>query len=65
VAGDDFDLRRDAEELVGIIEAEQADVVILDSLRSLAPGLDENDSGQCEAALGGRRHHVPTRSRGG
>lgn len=47
---DGFDLRHHGDELEAIVG--DAQIVVLDSLRSLAPGLDENDSGQCEAALG-------------
>lgn len=57
-AREDFDLRKDGEEVTRILEAEQADVLILDSLRSLAPGLDENDSLQCEAALAPIRRYA-------
>jgi AAA domain len=36
---------------VALVEEHAPDVLILDSLRTLAPGLDENDSMQAEAAL--------------
>lgn len=51
-AAGDFDLRRDGATIERTVSAHQANVLILDSLRSLAPGLDENDSAECEAALG-------------
>jgi 5S rRNA maturation endonuclease (ribonuclease M5) len=50
-AASDFDLRREEAEVERLVSEEEATVLILDSLRSLAPGLDENDSGDCEAAL--------------
>jgi hypothetical protein len=51
VEADGFDLRRDLELLDQLVRQYQPKALILDSLRSLAPGLDENDSQQCEAAL--------------
>jgi 5S rRNA maturation endonuclease (ribonuclease M5)/KaiC/GvpD/RAD55 family RecA-like ATPase len=57
-AREDFDLRKDGEEVKRILDVERANVLILDSLRSLAPGLDENDSLQCEAALAPIRRYA-------
>lgn len=51
VEADGFDLRRDLELLDQLIRKYRPKVLVLDSLRSLAPGLDENDSQQAEAAL--------------
>jgi 5S rRNA maturation endonuclease (ribonuclease M5) len=51
VEADGFDLRRDLELLDRLVRQYQPKVLVLDSLRSLAPGLDENDSQQCESAL--------------
>jgi energy-coupling factor transporter ATP-binding protein EcfA2 len=47
-----FDLREDMRDVRTLLRHVQPDVLVLDSLRSLAPGLDENDSGPVEAALG-------------
>jgi hypothetical protein len=46
-----FNLAADIALLEGLIEEHKPSVVMLDSLRSLAPGLDENDSKQAEAAV--------------
>ena len=46
-----FDLRRHLELLAGIIRDQRPDLVVLDSLRSLTPGLDENDTKQTAAVL--------------
>ncbi len=46
-----FDLKRQMVLLEELVKKHKPDVLILDSLRSLAPGLDENDSMQAEAAL--------------
>jgi 5S rRNA maturation endonuclease (ribonuclease M5) len=51
-----FDLRRGVEGLERLVQAEQADLLILDSLRSLAPGLEENDPAQVSSALDPLRH---------
>ena len=51
VEADRFSLRHNFDELLALVEAHAPDLLILDSLRSLAPGLDENDSLQTEAAL--------------
>jgi putative DNA primase/helicase len=46
-----FSLASHLAELNALVEDRCPDVLMLDSLRSLAPGLDENDSQQAEAAL--------------
>lgn len=46
-----FDLATDIEEITELVGANEPTVLVLDSLRSLAPGLDENDSRAAEAAL--------------
>ena len=46
-----FDLRRDLELLADLIHEHKPDLVVLDSFRSLTPGLDENDTKQTAAAL--------------
>ena len=46
-----FNLAADVELLIGLIDEHHPGVLVLDSLRSLAPGLDENDSRPVEAAL--------------
>ena len=51
VEADGFDLRRDFAQLGALVDEHEPHVIVLDSLRSLAPGLDENDSMQTEAAL--------------
>jgi hypothetical protein len=51
VEADGFDLRQNLGELERVARECQPRVLVLDSLRSLAPGLDENDSQQAEAAL--------------
>ena len=51
VEADGFDLRRDLKLLEQVVRKHRPKVLVLDSLRSLAPGLDENDSQQAEAAL--------------
>lgn len=48
---DGFDLRRDFGEVEALVGEHEPSVLILDSLRSLAPGLEENDSKDTEAAL--------------
>jgi hypothetical protein len=51
VEADGFNLKSCVDELDALIATHQPGLVILDSLRSLAPGLDENDSMQAEAVL--------------
>lgn len=46
-----FGLATDIALLAGLIDEHKPTVLVLDSLRSLAPGLDENDSRPVEAAL--------------
>jgi len=48
---DAFSLRADVGLLDAAITEHKPTVVVLDSLRSLAPGLDENDSGAAEGVL--------------
>jgi hypothetical protein len=52
VEAQQFDLREDARDVEMLLRKVRPEVLVLDSLRSLAPGLDENDSGPVEAALG-------------
>lgn len=47
-----FDLRRDLAEIETLLSQHRPDVLVLDSFRSLAPGLEENESGPVETALG-------------
>jgi SpoVK/Ycf46/Vps4 family AAA+-type ATPase len=47
----DFHLQKNFAEIRKLVAEEAPSVVILDSLRSLAPGLDENDSAKTEAVL--------------
>ncbi len=47
-----FDLRKDERDVKALLRHVRPDVLVLDSLRSLAPGLDENDSGPVEEVLG-------------
>jgi 5S rRNA maturation endonuclease (ribonuclease M5) len=51
VVAEGFDLTRQFGELEQLVEQLEPRLLVLDSLRSLAPGLDENDSQQAEAAL--------------
>lgn len=51
VEADGFNLKLHRPQLEALVDEHKPDVLILDSLRSLAPGLDENDSMQTEAAL--------------
>jgi AAA domain-containing protein len=53
---DGFNLRSDLAQLEELLAEHQPDVLVLDSFRSLAPGLDENDSGPVEATLGPLRN---------
>jgi SpoVK/Ycf46/Vps4 family AAA+-type ATPase len=46
-----FNLAEDVELLAAMVDEHKPSVLMLDSLRSLAPGLDENDSRPVEAAL--------------
>lgn len=62
IEADGFDLRTDLADVEALLDEHRPSAVMFDSLRSLAPGLDENDSGEAEAALGSLR--VLTRSRG-
>jgi hypothetical protein len=50
--GSGFDLRQDWQEVERLLDEHEPKLVVLDSLRSLAPGLEENDSGDTEAAIG-------------
>lgn len=51
VEADGFNLAQDLAELEQLVRQRAPKLLVLDSLRSLAPGLDENDSQQAEAAL--------------
>jgi hypothetical protein len=51
VEADGFDLRRDLAELEQLVHQGEPKLLVLDSLRSLAPGMDENDSQEVEAVL--------------
>lgn len=58
---DGFNLRAHLGQLGVLLAEHRPDVLVLDSFRSLAPGLDENDSAPVEATLGplrglARRH---------
>lgn len=46
-----FDLRQDLSEFADILHDLKPDMAVLDSFRSLTPGLDENDTKQTAAAL--------------
>jgi hypothetical protein len=46
-----FDLKTHLGELEALVRKHEPKLLVLDSLRSLAPGLDENDSQQAETAL--------------
>jgi hypothetical protein len=46
-----FDLRQHLHLLAELVYSERPDLVVLDSLRSLTPGLDENDTKQTAAVL--------------
>ncbi len=52
VEAERFDLRADLSDVERLLAHYRPDVLVRDSLRSLAPGLDENDSGPVEAVLG-------------
>jgi AAA domain len=47
-----FDLCRDLGEVEGLLRRHRPEVLVLDSLRALAPGLDENESASAELVLG-------------
>jgi hypothetical protein len=49
---DGFNLRTDLGQLEALLERVHPEVLVLDSLRTLAPGLEENDSGPAELTLG-------------
>jgi len=51
VEADGFSLRHDLSALVELIERHRPDLLVLDSFRALAPGLDENDSARVDEAL--------------
>ena len=51
VEANGFDLKQHLSDLDQLVSRYQPKLLVLDSLRSLAPGLDENDSMQAEAAL--------------
>jgi 5S rRNA maturation endonuclease (ribonuclease M5) len=51
VEADGFDLRRELARVERLIAKHEPRLLVLDSMRSLAPGLDENDSQEVEAAL--------------
>jgi AAA domain len=46
-----IDLRRDIGVLEGLVNDERPDLLVLDSLRSMTPGMDENDTSQTARAL--------------
>jgi hypothetical protein len=48
---DGFNLKLHRDQLEALVEEHRPDLLVLDSLRSLAPGLDENDSMPVEAVL--------------
>jgi hypothetical protein len=48
---DGFDLRRELWRVEQLVARHDPRLLVLDSMRSLAPGLDENDSQEVEAAL--------------
>jgi 5S rRNA maturation endonuclease (ribonuclease M5) len=51
VEADGFDLRRELGRVEHLVAKHKPRLLVLDSMRSLAPGLDENDSQEVEAAL--------------
>jgi AAA domain len=51
VEANGFDLKQHLDDLDQLVREREPKVLVLDSLRSLAPGLDENDSLQVEQAL--------------
>jgi KaiC/GvpD/RAD55 family RecA-like ATPase len=46
-----LDLRRDMAEVEAVVRDMTPDLLVLDSLRSMTPGMDENDTGQTARAL--------------
>lgn len=46
-----LDLRRDIEAVQALVADDRPDLLVLDSLRSLTPGMDENDTSQTARAL--------------
>lgn len=63
VIADGFSLKVDLNLIDQLATEHKPDVIVLDSFRSLAPGLEENDSGPVEAILGplrslARRHNT-------
>lgn len=46
-----LDLRRDIADVEGVVRERTPDLLVLDSFRSLTPGMDENDTGQTARAL--------------
>jgi hypothetical protein len=51
VEANGFNLKTHVHEIEALVDEHNPDLLILDSLRSLAPGFDENDSLQAEAVL--------------
>ena len=51
VEANGFDLKHHLDELERLVRTHEPKVLVLDCLRSLAPGMDENDSMQVEAVL--------------
>ena len=52
VEADGFDLRRELGRVERLVAKHKPRLLVLDSMRSLAPGLDENDSQEVEAVCG-------------
>lgn len=46
-----LDLRRDMAEVEAVVREKTPDLLVLDSFRSMTPGMDENDTGQTARAL--------------
>ncbi len=46
-----LDLRRDIAEVEAVVRERTPDLLVLDSFRSMTPGMDENDTGQTARAL--------------
>ncbi|MEA2621641.1 MAG: putative primase/helicase [Chloroflexota bacterium] len=53
---DGFDIRRDIEDFKAVIRAERADLVVLDSLRILAPGAKESEGDDMAPVMTAIRH---------
>jgi len=51
VDAEGFDLRRESDELGALVDRYDPKLLVIDSLRALSPGLDENDSREVEAIL--------------